>query len=307
MSEKIQLYESFRHQLAKSGDVPLSGLCARHGDVCGNARVKYMGDLVEITVCDRAIWREDGYELPMRADKPPMRKSPEKSEKSEKSEKAPDVQRSARRASQMLREYALCNELPLFVTFTLDGSKIDRYDPVAITKRLNMWLDNRVRRRALKYLIVAEWHKDGAVHFHGLINDVLPRVDSGTVIPPGGGKPRKPRSHRQRVEWLDGGGQVVYNLPDWSLGFSTAVLIKGDYLQTVNYVCKYIGKQKSDPRGKVGGRWYYHSNNLERARQDVMWWSIDEALVAGGKLYHVPEAGRSYVYLTIRREKIQDE
>ena len=38
-----------------------------------------------------------------------------------------------------------------------------------------------------------------------------------------------------------------------------------------------------------------------------VWWSIDEALVAGGKLYHVPEAGRSFVYLTMEKGEFQDE
>ncbi|MCC8182861.1 MAG: hypothetical protein LIO45_07840, partial [Clostridiales bacterium] len=165
----------------------------------------------------------------------------------------------------MVREYALCNPLPLFVTLTLDGSKIDRYDAGAITKKLNIWLDNRVRRNGLQYIVVAEWHKDGAIHFHGLMNEALPMVDSGTVIPPEGGKPRRPRSRKEAERWIAGGGQTVYNLPDWSLGFSTAVKIKGDYNRTVNYVAKYITKQEKDPRGKVGGRWYYHSNNLVRA------------------------------------------
>ncbi|MGM9593236.1 MAG: hypothetical protein ACI3U8_02680 [Candidatus Onthomonas sp.] len=264
--------------------------------------MKVMGDVVELCVCDRPIFREEGFEAHLPRDKlRPGRAT----EKSEKSEKAPDVQRSARRAAQMLREYALCNRLPLFVTFTLDGAKIDRYDPAAITKKIHVWLDNRVRRNGLQYLIVAEWHKDGAVHFHGLINDVLPKKDSGTMIPPGGGKPRKPRSQRQRAEWLEQGGQIVYNLPSWSLGFSAAVLVRGDYHRTVNYVCKYITKQKDDPRGKVGGRWYYHSNNLERAEQSVFWWSMDEALAAGGHLYYVPEAGRSFVYLTASKEEFQ--
>ena len=152
---------------------------------------------------------------------------------------------------------------------------------------------------------MAEWHKDGAIHFRGLMNDVMPKKDSGTIIPPGGGRPKKPRSKKQRGEWLDAGGQIVYNLPDWSLGFSTAVTVKGDYHQAVNYVCKYITKQRDNPRGKVGGRWYYHSNNLERARHIVGWWSCREALAAGGTLYNVPEAGRSFVYLNIPREEFQ--
>lgn len=306
MGEKIRIFRTFRQLLAECGELPLDGLKADRDDICGNARIKLMGDIAEICVCDQVIFRETGYEQHRPRNKIlPMKDVAEESEKPERADCEGDIKRSARRAAQMLREYALCNPLPLFVTFTLDGQKIDRYDPKVITKKLNQWLDNRVRRKGLKYLLVAEWHKDGAIHFHGLMNDVMPRKDSGTIIPPGGGRPKKPRSKKQRGEWLNGGGQIVYNLPDWSLGFSTAVFIKGDYHQTVNYVCKYITKQKDDPRGKVGGRWYYHSTNLDRARQVVCWWSPQEAMKAGGTLYHVPEAGRSFVYITISREELQ--
>ena len=79
------------------------------------------------------------------------------------------------------------------VTLTLDQTQVDRYDMAAITRKLNAWLSNQVQRRGLIYVLVPERHKDGAIHFHGFFNDVLDRVDSGTMIPPGGGKPRKPR------------------------------------------------------------------------------------------------------------------
>jgi hypothetical protein len=194
--------------------------------------------------------------------------------------------------------------LPYFVTFTLDQEKLDRYDPAQVIRKLSQWLDNRVRRAGLQYIIVPEWHKDGAIHFHGLINDALPRVDSGTVIPPGGGKPRKPRTKKQRAHWLADGGQIVYSLPDWSLGFSTAIEVKGDYHQTVKYVCKYVTKQKDHPRGKVGGRWYYHSTNLRAGEKLVGWWSVEEVVARGGTVYHVPEAHKTYAYITISREEL---
>lgn len=90
--------------------------------------------------------------------------------------------------------------------------KVDRYDASAVTRKLNSWLDNQVRRKGLAYVLVAERHKDGAVHFHGFFNDALPVVDSGTLSI-GGGKPRKPRSARERARWLEQGAHVVYNLP----------------------------------------------------------------------------------------------
>ena len=56
------------------------------------------------------------------------------------------------------------------------------------------------------------------------------------------------------------GAQVVYNLPSWSLGFSTAIRLYGDYRAAVGYVLKYITKAPD----KIGGRWYYSGGALER-------------------------------------------
>lgn len=161
--------------------------------------------------------------------------------------------RAVRRARAQVRDLALCNPFTHFVTLTLDQSRVDRYDMIAITRKLNAWLSNQVQRRGLKYVLVPERHKDGAIHFHGFFNDVLDRVDSGTMIPPGGGKPRKPRSRAQRAAWEADGGRVVWNLPGWSLGFTTALELVGEYSQAVNYVCKYIGKQQDPGRPAAAG------------------------------------------------------
>ena len=162
-----------------------------------------------------------------------------------------------RRAAGRVRDLALCNDFRWFVTLTLDPAKIDRHDMEALTHVLNRWSDNRVRRKGLRYILVPERHKDGAIHLHGFFNDALPLVDSGTVSLPGG-KPRKPRSRKQREEWLSAGGKIVYNIPDWSLGFSTALQLTGDYHAAVAYVCKYVRKQQE----KIGGRWYYSGGKL---------------------------------------------
>lgn len=178
------------------------------------------------------------------------------------------------------------------MTFTLDGSKIDRYDPVAIVKRLNVWLDNRVRRDGLKYLLVPELHKDGAVHFHGLVNDALSRVDSGTMTMQGWKKPRRPRSKAQAALWASQGAVTVWNLPAWDFGFTTAIPLYGDREAAVGYVCKYVGKQEE----KVGGRWYYSGGALvrpERVYHNVPF--IPEE--APGEIFEVPGLGcRAYRY-----------
>ena len=172
---------------------------------------------------------------------------------------AEDLERSIRRAKAKLRRIALANDFKYFVTLTLDPAKVDSMSGEAVIKKLNAWCSNAVQRKGLRYLLVPERHKKGGIHFHGFFNDALEAVDSGTIKPPFGGKPRKPRSAAQRKEWLDNGGQIVYNLPAWTLGFTTAMELYGEYPAAVAYVCKYIGKDGEKP----AGRWYYSGGDLK--------------------------------------------
>ena len=171
---------------------------------------------------------------------------------------AEDLERSMRRAKGALRRLALANDFRYFVTLTLDPSKVDSHDGAAVVKKLNAWCSNAVQRQGLKYILVPERHKKGGIHFHGFFNAALPAVDSGTIRVPWAKKPRKPRSNNERSEWLAAGGRVVYNLPGWTLGFTTAMELYGDYPAAVAYVCKYIGKDGTKP----AGRWYYSGGEL---------------------------------------------
>ena len=157
-------------------------------------------------------------------------------------------ERATRRARVAVRDLGLCNEWAYFVTLTLDRRRIDRYDAAEVVHHLNGWLDNRVRRDGLAYVLVPERHKDGAIHFHGFFNAALPVVDSG---------------HK------DSGGHAVYNLPAWGWGFSTAIALYGDRAAAVGYCCKYVAKQQE----KIGGRWYYSGGELRRP--DVEWTDVD--------------------------------
>lgn len=249
-----------------------------------NVRVKkYPDGCADILIADRAIFREPGWEergkrdegepwwLPL-YDIPAVEKSAAQLAREEEEEQqrcADNLARSVRRARSALADLALSNPWEFFVTLTLDAAKIDRYEVREITRKLNNWLDNHVRRDGLAYVLVPELHKDGAVHFHGFFNGALDAVDSGTIDYHG--KPRRPRSERQRAEWLADGGHIVYNLPAWTLGYTSAIRLYGDHRAAVGYVCKYITKaarapQRPDgkPAGKIGGRWYYSGGDLRR-------------------------------------------
>lgn len=227
-------------------------------EITHNCRVKiYPDGSREILVASAAIFREPGWE---RADK----WQPDIIDgcADEPRESVNDsLSRAKRRARCAVRDLALSNDFSYFVTLTLDQSKIDRYDISEVTKRLNRWLDNQVRRRGLRYVLVPERHRDGAIHFHGFINDALEVVDSGTLTGPGSGaKPRRPRSEAERRAALDAGAHIVYNVPNWAYGFTTAIRLYGERRAAVGYVCKYVTKAQE----KIGGRWYYSGGALAR-------------------------------------------
>ena len=223
-------------------------------EIMHNCRVKtYPNGTQEVLFSRDSVFRETGWQL---ADK----WQADAKVSGTSTDKAASLDRAKRRARNAVRDIALSNEFSYFVTFTLDASKVDRYDINAVVKKMNYWLDNRVRRNGLKYVLVPELHKDGAVHFHGFVNDCLGLVDSGTLTGGELKRPRKPRSARERDSLLASGCHVVYNVTDWKLGFSTAIELYGEYRSAVGYVCKYISKAQE----KIGGRWYYSGGQLDK-------------------------------------------
>lgn len=233
-----------------------------------NAKIKrFPNGSEEVLICSKAIFREDGWE----ASDHDVKQKRRKREKDAVSSAAAQA-RAMRRARAAVRDLALCNDFRYFVTLTLDRAKVDRYDMAAITRKLNCWLDNAVRRRGLAYVLVPERHQDGAIHFHGFFNDALEVVYSGHT---------------------DGQGHEIFNLPAWSLGFTTAIRLYGDYASAVGYVCKYIGKQGEKP----GGRWFYSGGKLRKP--DISYGLLDfrEAEAEGEYTFCVPEAGLAFVLL----------
>lgn len=164
----------------------------------------------------------------------------------EQAQGASDAQRrAARRARKQLYELCACNDFDIFFTLTLNKEVIDRYDYKTVVRKFGQWADNRVRRRGLRYVAVPELHKDGALHFHGLCNAAACRlVDSGKTD--------------------KNSGQKVYNISDWNLGFTTGIFLYGARDAAAHYVAKYVTKQAGG--GTIGGRYYLHGGDLQRAR-----------------------------------------
>lgn len=179
----------------------------------------------------------------------------------EPTSEAEKIGRSKARAKSKLHDLIMCNDFEWFVTLTLSPEEVDdRTDYDGVIKKLNTYLANRVRRNGLKYVGVAELHKKGGLHFHFLMNDVVPVQASGTYIRPSGGKPVKEITVR-RSGYSLAQCKTVYNLTDWTLGFTTAIQTYGDRVAVASYIGKYITKGE-----KVGGRWYYSGGELQRPR-----------------------------------------
>ena len=123
----------------------------RFADIGGNAIIyRYpTGDMDIICVAER-MFVSPGWEVAedfARSGREAPR--PAKREKGAKSE-GDDMLRSMRRARAQLRRLALSNAFDYFVTLTLDPDRIDRYDPAAVTKALNQWCNNMVKRHGLR-------------------------------------------------------------------------------------------------------------------------------------------------------------
>lgn len=219
----------------------------------------------EVMACSEPVFRtESGLEVRNRAfwagDAPAARPAPRAAVKrpAAAANAAANAERSMRRAAAQMRDICLSTPFRYFVTLTLDPAKIDRHDMEALTKVINRWADNRVRRNGLAYVLVPERHKDGAIHLHGFITESIALSDSGTLKLPGAKRPQRPRSAKQRADWIAAGAKIVYNIPGWTLGFSTAIPLDGSYEAAVGYCCKYVRKAPE----KIGGRWFYRGGKL---------------------------------------------
>jgi len=162
------------------------------------------------------------------------------------------------RARRTIRDLILCNQFDYFCTFTFNHEKVDRYNFAACKKKITEVFKNYKTRYSpdFRYLIVPEFHKDGGLHFHGLVRGLHP----GSLTVPG----QVYKRNRQ-----NGKLELVPNTKgyaDWSyyskkLGFFSCSRIK-DYEKCARYVSKYITKDLVNLA--LGQRVFMSSSNLNR-------------------------------------------
>lgn len=155
---------------------------------------------------------------------------------------------SKARTIQKIYEITRSNEWEYFVTLTFNPEKVDSYNYAEVVKKLSVWLMHLKKRYApdLKYIIVPELHESGRFHFHGLFSDIgnMTLIDSGHHLPD---------------------GEVIYNLGNYNLGFTTATRIK-DESRVSSYITKYISKDLCSVTS--GKKRYWCSRNLEKVKID---------------------------------------
>ncbi len=233
-------------------------------DVYKNAKVKFTPDgFCRVSCFTRNIYKGEGYEALEYFSREqaeiellsPVRKGPE----AVKSDRV--RQDSFKRSKNAIFEIAAANEWKYMVTFTVDKDKCDRYDREAVKKAFSGWLYDMSKRKGLKALIIPEYHKDKAIHFHGLINDSLEMVHSGTYKIEGVKKPVMESTLRRRgLTPRAENVKDVFNVKGYKLGFSTAVPLDGNVTRVSYYMTKYCTKDLE----KIFGSYYFCVGKVKR-------------------------------------------
>jgi len=162
-----------------------------------------------------------------------------------------DVERSVIRSKKSIKDYTLCNEFDLFVTFTFDPKKSNRYNIDECKKKMLNWIKNqRNRKGPFKYLIITELHKDGAIHFHALFKDYKGAIK----------KSINPKTGNHLIKKM----RKVYYIPSFRLGNNEVYYIDSNpdsHSKVSSYLMKYVTK---DMPLFFNKRRYLTSNNLDK-------------------------------------------
>ena len=181
----------------------------------------------------------------------------------ENAEEQDYLQKSINRTKTKISDYVLCNNFTHFATFTFDpsNSKVNgeenRKDFKKMSSLLKKWLNteqvNHFRHHGhkFKYLIVPERHKNGAWHFHALLENYKNETANfytrkNNYIIVSELKSRKKEKNRKFITRYD-------------LGRSEIAPIK-DKTKMSSYIKKYITKELIQDKN---AKRYWASRNLK--------------------------------------------
>lgn len=156
------------------------------------------------------------------------------------------IERADRRAYTNIQDLMLSNNFDHFITLTFDP-KINRdvFDVSVCKMKAHRWFESQRKKYGrFGYILVAERHKSGAIHFHGVFQGF-----KGRLAPRADFDPEKP----------------AYNVSGWSYGEITLALpikqTEDDKLRVANYVAKYVSKELVR---FAGGKRFWVSQDLKR-------------------------------------------
>lgn len=199
------------------------------------------------------------------------------------------LNQALRRTKNTIYYIARSNEWDYFITLTFNREIVDSSDYDLVVKKLMTFLNNLKSRKCheLKYLIVPEFHADNLhYHLHGLLSNTGDMVfrDSGLITDD---------------------GKTIYNIVDWSYGFTTATKID-DTKRVSSYVTKYITKQTcSILKNK---KRYYASRNCNRVEEQLVVMDRDAFVMDNAdrikyiNVVDVPVAHQSCMYIEVSND-----
>ena len=128
---------------------------------------------------------------------------------------------SLSRTRRNIREIALCNNFEYFVTITINGDNLNRFNLDEVQTQLKKSLKKIKRKNAdFQYIIITERHVDGAFHFHGLVKGI---------------------DEKSNDLYINKYGYISSHILDTDLGYVSFSKIK-DLTRVSNYITKYITK-----------------------------------------------------------------
>ncbi len=170
---------------------------------------------------------------------------------------------SLKRSKKVVQEILLCNQWEYFGTITFSKEKVkDRYAVQETIKTLRVWLNNYKKRQApdLKYCLIPELHKDGAVHLHGCFSGI-PEKDL------------KPFSEYDKEtirinDWEKLAKLQYCNFLPLATKFGRNSFGKINSSEgTAHYCSKYISKDMVSAVQEINLHTYYASQGLKRAER----------------------------------------
>lgn len=146
---------------------------------------------------------------------------------------------SISRSKRKIYEFGICNDWTHFLTMTFNSKKIDRHNLKEVKSKFIKYLKNYSRiDNDFKYLVIPELHKNGALHFHGLVSF--------------GDKSTK---------YLKRFKNNIFNhkLFTEKFGFNRFIEIVEKSFKVISYIVKYVSKDV----GRIFRNYYFHSQNLK--------------------------------------------